>query len=313
MHDIWNTWHGCKKVSQGCQHCYMYFLDKSRNITDSNVIKPTKQLEKPPVLARDRHKNYKIKSGERIRVNMTSDTFIAEADPWRGSMWETIRKRPDVIFWLLTKRPARIKDNLPADWGNGYDNVALNITCENQEMFDIRWPFFKKVPAKHKGLCLAPLLSPINIEPALMSGQIGLVECGGENYENPRPIDIAWVEDLSNQCSNYGINFCWYESGTRVITPAKEWFIPSKARQAEFAYLSGLNRKFYDEKYILRDPETNEVLEEISHKKLYNKYHCAFCSGRLTCNGCAACSNCSKCERVTLEEILKMEKDILNT
>ncbi|MBO4344151.1 MAG: DUF5131 family protein, partial [Victivallales bacterium] len=21
MHDIWNPWHGCRKISEGCQHC----------------------------------------------------------------------------------------------------------------------------------------------------------------------------------------------------------------------------------------------------------------------------------------------------
>ncbi len=26
---IWNPWHGCHKVSEGCRHCYMYFLDSS--------------------------------------------------------------------------------------------------------------------------------------------------------------------------------------------------------------------------------------------------------------------------------------------
>lgn len=26
MHDIWNPWHGCVKCSEGCEHCYMYFL-----------------------------------------------------------------------------------------------------------------------------------------------------------------------------------------------------------------------------------------------------------------------------------------------
>ena len=28
MHDIWSPWHGCTKISEGCAHCYMYFLDK---------------------------------------------------------------------------------------------------------------------------------------------------------------------------------------------------------------------------------------------------------------------------------------------
>ena len=31
MHDIWNLWHGCKKISEGCKNCYMYYLDKVRN------------------------------------------------------------------------------------------------------------------------------------------------------------------------------------------------------------------------------------------------------------------------------------------
>lgn len=27
MHDIWNPWHGCIKKSEGCENCYMYYLD----------------------------------------------------------------------------------------------------------------------------------------------------------------------------------------------------------------------------------------------------------------------------------------------
>lgn len=33
MHDIWNPWHGCVKCSEGCQHCYMYFLDRIGIVT----------------------------------------------------------------------------------------------------------------------------------------------------------------------------------------------------------------------------------------------------------------------------------------
>lgn len=31
MHDIWNPWHGCVKCSEGCQNCYMFFLDRMRD------------------------------------------------------------------------------------------------------------------------------------------------------------------------------------------------------------------------------------------------------------------------------------------
>lgn len=38
MHDIWNPWHGCKKVSEGCQNCYMYYLDEICSSKKGNDI-----------------------------------------------------------------------------------------------------------------------------------------------------------------------------------------------------------------------------------------------------------------------------------
>lgn len=35
--DIWNPWHGCTKVSEGCDHCYMYFLDRMRGQDGSRI------------------------------------------------------------------------------------------------------------------------------------------------------------------------------------------------------------------------------------------------------------------------------------
>ena len=34
---IWNPWHGCHKISEGCEHCYMYFLNRKRGIDTSRV------------------------------------------------------------------------------------------------------------------------------------------------------------------------------------------------------------------------------------------------------------------------------------
>ena len=39
MHDIWNPWHGCKKISEGCANCYMYFLDKMRDQNGANIYR----------------------------------------------------------------------------------------------------------------------------------------------------------------------------------------------------------------------------------------------------------------------------------
>ena len=37
MNDIWNPWHGCKKYSEGCEHCYMYYLDSQRDKDGSEI------------------------------------------------------------------------------------------------------------------------------------------------------------------------------------------------------------------------------------------------------------------------------------
>ena len=41
MHDIWNPWHGCARVSEGCDNCYMYYMDGQRGI-DPSVISKSK-------------------------------------------------------------------------------------------------------------------------------------------------------------------------------------------------------------------------------------------------------------------------------
>ncbi|MBQ9557263.1 MAG: DUF5131 family protein, partial [Clostridia bacterium] len=93
-HDIWNPWHGCRKCSEGCENCYMFYLD-SFNGKDGGEIYRTKAGFSYP-LSKDRAGNYKVKSGETLRVCMTSDFFLEEADEWRSEAWEIIKQRPDV-------------------------------------------------------------------------------------------------------------------------------------------------------------------------------------------------------------------------
>jgi len=54
-----------------------------------------------------------------------SDFFIEEADAWRDEVWEIIRATPHLTYQILSKRPERMRDRLPPDWGDGYENVWL--------------------------------------------------------------------------------------------------------------------------------------------------------------------------------------------
>ena len=116
---IWNPWHGCHKVSEGCLHCYMYFLDSKRNIDTSRVFR-TENFDLP--LQRRRDGSFRIRPGSTIQVGLSTDFFVEEADAWRDEAWEIIKRRPDVFFQLLTKRPQRFATCLPRDWGEGYEN-----------------------------------------------------------------------------------------------------------------------------------------------------------------------------------------------
>ena len=80
----------------------MYYLDSERGKSGGEIYKVKTNFNLP--LKKDRQGNYKIKSGESLRVCMTSDFFLEEADAWRDEVWDMIRLRPDVRFWLLTKR-----------------------------------------------------------------------------------------------------------------------------------------------------------------------------------------------------------------
>lgn len=133
MHDIWHPWHGCVKISEGCKNCYMYQLDARNNKDGSLIYRSKSNFDYP--LKKNRQGECKIKSGEMIRVAMTSDFFLEEADQWREEAWKIMEARQDVIFFLLTKRPERIKSCLSASFLRGQwamENIFINVSCENQ-------------------------------------------------------------------------------------------------------------------------------------------------------------------------------------
>ena len=52
-------WHGCVKCSEGCQNCYMYFLDRMRDQNGAEIYKTKSGFSYP--LQKDRTGHYKIR------------------------------------------------------------------------------------------------------------------------------------------------------------------------------------------------------------------------------------------------------------
>ena len=74
-----------------------------------------------------------------------------------------MRERSDCTFFMITKRPERIKENLPYDWEDGWEHVDIAVTCENQEMADKRLPVYFPLPLKHKSVMIEPMLSHVDL------------------------------------------------------------------------------------------------------------------------------------------------------
>lgn len=292
MHDIWNPWHGCKKKSEGCMHCYMFYSDKihSNKIPSDKVYK-TNNFNYP--LQRNRDGSFKVKAGEQIRVCMTSDFFVEEADEWRNEAWDIIRQRKDVIFFILTKRPERVLSNLPSDWDDGYENVFFNVTCENQKRALERIPILLELPFKHKGIMCAPFIGRIEIDEFLDTGVIEQVIVGGENYDGARPCNFDWVRLLHSACVKRNITFSFIETGSSFIKDGKMYNIPDKDVQSIMAYKSGMNYKGKKIDFVLYD----EFLNRLTEDNLYEPNFltkCLSCGSRIICNGCSNCGKCSK-------------------
>lgn len=297
MHDIWNPWHGCVKCSEGCENCYMYFLDSLRDKNGADIYRTKAGFNYP--VSRDKSGNYKVKSGETIRVCMTSDFFLKEADPFRADAWDIIRRRPDVKFFLLTKRPERVKDCLPPDWGDGWENVMLNVSCENQKRADERIPVLLALPFKHKGIMCAPFIGAVSIEKYLKSGQIEQVLCDGENYSGARLCRYEWVLALFKECVKYDVKFVFCGTGRKFEMKGKIYKIESNKKQSEQAFRSGLYNKGRKIEYKLCDNLGLPIGKDRLYKPFFRE-RCNTCGMKYACNGC---SNCGKCEEKAIKEI----------
>ena len=70
---MWNLWHGCHKLSEGCRHCYVYRTDGKYG-KDSSVVTKTEKFDLH--LLRKKNGTYKIPSGNLVYTCFTSDFLI---------------------------------------------------------------------------------------------------------------------------------------------------------------------------------------------------------------------------------------------
>ena len=172
-----------------------------------------------------------------------SDFLIEEADEWRKEAFKMIKERSNCDFLFLTKRIDRFNKCIPDDWNDGYDNVIVSCTIENQKQADYRLPIFNSLPIKHKLLSVQPLIENINIEKYLDG--IECVVLGGESDKDGRILDYDWVLNVREQCIKKNVSFEFRQCGTNFLKDGRLYRIRTfeLTKQARLANINFLSNK----------------------------------------------------------------------
>jgi protein gp37 len=201
----WNPVTGCRKVSQGCKHCYAERMAKRLHAMGSdryrNGFAPT--LHEDLIDLPKRWKKPRV-----IFVNSMSDLFQEEVpDDFIRSVFGTMRDCPQHTFQILTKRSERLRDfGSSLKWPN---NVWMGVSVESDQVID-RIRHLATVPAKVRFLSCEPLIGPLTRLP--LKG-IHWVIVGGESGPGARHMKPDWVESIHEQCSRAGVAFFFKQWG----------------------------------------------------------------------------------------------------
>lgn len=254
-----NPWIGCTKVSPACDNCYAEAWDRRWG----NGWGSYNRRRTAPSTWNDVRKWNRAAAGAALRpivfCSSLSDVFdnsTAITSGWHGDLWHLIHECQNLIFALLTKRPQNIKKMMPEEygtptWGDGWHNVWLGTTVENQKEADRRLPHLLDIPAALHFVSAEPLLERVDFSRYLlpMGGAGSCVDidgnwwhapgscsncrdsirwmiAGGESGPGARLMHPDWVRDLKDQCARRYVPFHFKQWG--------DWLPWSPAADAPF-------------------------------------------------------------------------------
>lgn len=129
------------------------------------------------------------------------------------------------LDWLiLTKRPASLVNQLPEDWGDGWPQVWLGTTVENN---DYRWRIddILKAPAEIHFLSVEPQIGQVDLREYLTKEKsrhrIDWVIIGGESGGSARPYTLEWARGVIETCAEFDVAVFNKQLGTVLAKELK--------------------------------------------------------------------------------------------
>lgn len=229
----WNIARGCTKVDEDCKFCYMYRESMANTRYDPLQVVRTKTVFNLPL---------RIKEPSRIFTSSLTDFFHTEIDSYRNEAWDIIRQCPQHIFQILTKRPERIEEFLPSDWGLGWSNVWLGTSVGSDNSTNRIMELCRLGGGHHKiFLSIEPMhgevwLSQIKHAGYLYNALTGLPYCeeSGQIVPQDRLPAVEWVivgGESGNENGKYRYRPCKVEWIERIIDECKDAKVPVFVKQ----------------------------------------------------------------------------------
>lgn len=218
------------------------------------------------------------RKARRIFVNPMADLFhegLSDADI--DQVFAVMQRCTRHTFQILTKRSERMRDYVTAlyaeadannrrwfdrgfVWPLGtkaamakervvpFSNVWLGASVEDQARADERIPDLLATPAALRFVSAEPLLEEVTIfsmdgpvdVPDGMTSPLHWVICGGESGPGARPMELAWIRSLREQCKAVGVPFFAKQLGSATGFNLHDrkggdwWEWPSDLRVREF-------------------------------------------------------------------------------
>jgi len=212
----WNPVAGCTVVSPGCTNCYAMRMARRLDAMGQPKYAGTTRMSgnRPKWNGVIRLDEAALslprtwKTGRAIFVNSMSDLFHEKVAPeFIGRVFETMQDTPQHTYQILTKRAERLEALSPyLDWPR---NVWMGVSVENAD-YAWRIEHLGRTGAAVKFLSLEPLLGPL-VE--LRLADIDWVIAGGESGPGARPMEVAWVRSIRDQCESASVAFHFKQWG----------------------------------------------------------------------------------------------------
>lgn len=227
----WSPVTGCSKTSPGCDSCYAIGQARRHDRPGTAYEGTTVRVEIGGRTFTDwsgrvnTHPSrlgipFRWSTPKRIFVCSMADLFHADVtDGFIGSTWNTMALTPQHTYQVLTKRSERMRRLLSIWYAAGsfrdhrmrfvepatlpLPNVHVGVSIES-DRYTFRADHLRATPAAVRWISAEPLLGPL---PSLDLTGIDWLVVGAESGSGARPMDLGWVRDLRDRCSESGTAF----------------------------------------------------------------------------------------------------------